>query len=261
MSRRGRIFSMAIIIIGILATVLLIRRDVKREVSYYENGNIKHQVLLKDGKYDGLWIDYVEDGRVRAKTEYQDGRKHGESIIYYRNGNIFQVNKYRNGVCRISKDYTQDGYLEEIREYDSLERITDYYAYKQNGTRDFSREKKDPIFIPHRDTLVLGESYQALIRLGNRQYDNIEVVIGDIRDPYIAKKNDPLPKKDSLTSIINIKADSLGLRKISGIVIERSATSDSLDVIPFTHRFYVKPLEIKESESMFTPKSSSTSHF
>jgi hypothetical protein len=240
MTKRNKIISIIACIIGILVILFLIRRDVKREVSYYKTGQLKHEVILKKGKYDGLWIDYFEDGTIHAKTDWKDGKKNGKNIIYYKNGNVRQENEYRDNICLASRDYTEDGFLEEIRIYDSLERVTDYYVYKKDGTRDFRRETKDPIFIPTGDTLVLGETYTAEIRLGNRQYDNIEVIIGDIDDPYIAKKNPPLPKKDSLTSIINIKADSLGLRSISGIVIERSATSDSLDVIPFTHRFYVK---------------------
>jgi hypothetical protein len=242
MTRRSKtVLSIGLFVIGTVLILFLIRQRVEREVSYYKNGQLKHQVILKNGKYDGLWIDYFENGSIHAKTDFEDGKKNGKNIIYYENGNIHQENKFKDDKLQVSKDYTEDGFLEEIRIYDSLKRVVDYYCYKKDGTRDFRREKKDPIFIPPGDTLILGQTYPTLIRLGNRQYDNIEVVIGDIEDPYIAKKNPPLPKKDSLTSIINIKADSLGLRKISGIVIERSATSDSLDVIPFTHRFYVKP--------------------
>lgn len=213
----------------------------QRGVSYYSNGVLKHEVLLKNGEPDGLGIVYFESGKVQSRTYWKEGKKHGKSITYYENGKIRQENEYRENVCQTSKDYTEDGFLEEIRTYDSLGRIFDYYNFKKDGTRDFSRRKKDPIFIPRKDTVAVGEDYVADIRLGNRQYDNIEVIIGDIEDPYVAKKNPPLPRKDSLTSTLIIKPDSAGLTEISGIVIERSATSDSLDVIPFTHRFYVRP--------------------
>lgn len=213
----------------------------QRGISYHKNGKLKHEVMLANGVPSGLGIIYFESGKIRSRTYWKDGKKHGQSVIYYENGNVHQENQYVKGVrCCISKDYTEDGFLEQITKIDSVGQIIDYYSYKKDGTRNFAREKKDPIFIPQGDTLILGETYPTMIRLGNRQYDYIEVIIGDVNDPYIAKKNAPLPKKDSLTSIVNIKADSLGLRKISGIVIERSATSDSLDVIPFTHRFYVK---------------------
>jgi hypothetical protein len=241
MTKRSKVFSAGVIALGILALGFFTRQNIKREVSYYENGQLKHQVILKNGKYDGLWIDYFENGTVHAKTEYIAGKKNGKNIIYFENGNLRQENEFKEDKLQVSKDYTAGGSLEEIRIYDSLERVVDYSCYKENGSRDFRREKKDPIFIPVGDTLVLGETYPTLIRLGNRQYDNIEVIIGDIEDPLIAKQNPPLPKKDSLTSLIDIKADSLGEREISGIIIERSATSDSLDVIPFTHRFYVTP--------------------
>lgn len=216
--------------------LFLIRRNVKKEVSYYKNGQLKHEVILKKGKYDGLGINYYESGKILSKTYWKDGKIDKASIFYYENGNIKQENEYRDGTVLRSKNYTEEGLLEQITIWDSLGNIIDYNSYNKDG----SRKAKDPIFIPEGDTLILGETYPTLIRLGNRQYDNIEVVIGDIEDPDIAKKSPPLPKKDSLTSIINIKADSLGLRKISGIVIERSYP-DSIDVIPFTHRFYVIP--------------------
>lgn len=240
--RRKKAFWIGFFVLGIVVVFYLFKQRVKRGVSFYENGALKHEVILKNGKPEGLATTYYESGKVLSKVDWKEGKRHGKGVIYYENGNVQQENEYVDGVrCCISRDYTENGTLAQVTILDSMGRIVDYYSYKKDGTRDFSREKKDPIFIPQGDTLILGETYPTLIRLGNRQYDNIEVIIGDIEDPYMAKKNPPLPKKDSLTSIINIKADSLGLRKISGIVIERSATSDSLDVIPFTHRFYVKP--------------------
>jgi hypothetical protein len=229
-----------IVLISILFLLSCFKDKEQRGVSYYKDGTLKHEVRLINGEPEGLGIVYFENGQVQSKTDWKDGKKHGKSIIYYKNGNVRQENEYRDDLCLASKDYTEDGYLEEIRTYDSLGRVIDYYNYNKDGSRNFNRETKDPIFIREKDTISVGETYIANIRLGNRQYDNIEVIIGDISDPYIAKKNPPLPKKDSLTSILNIKADSAGLHKISGIVIERSATSDSLDVIQFTHRFYVK---------------------
>ena len=178
--------------------------------------------------------------RYMQRRNGRTAKKNGNNLIYNENGRLRQRNEYKDDKCLLSEDYSSEDFLEEIRIYDSLERIVDFFCYKKDGSRDFRRETKDPIFIPAGDTLILGKTYRTEIHLGNRQYDNIEVFIGDIKDMDIAKKNRPLPQKDKITSIINIRADSLGPRRISGIVIERSATSDSLDVIPFTHRFYVK---------------------
>jgi len=202
---------------------------------------LRYEVFIIDGKRHGRAKEYFPNGKIKAISNWKYGKLDGEEVIFLANGSRRQVNEYKDGALSISWDYAKEGHVIEKRLYDSLGHIVDFFSYKSDGTRDFSFGKKDPIFIPPTDTFVLGMTYPTLIRLGNRQYDNIEVIIGDITDPDIARKNQPLSKKDSLTSILDITADSLGLRKISGIVIERSSTSDSVDVVPFTHRFYVIP--------------------
>lgn len=215
------------------------RKNTSDEVSYYKNGQIKHQIPVRNEKRNGLGISYYENGNIMAKSDWKDGKLDGQKVFYRENGKLQQVSQYRDGLPLRVEDYTDDGYLRQITVYDSAGRIFDYYSYKRDGTRDFSFETKDPIFIVKKDTVSVGENYIAMIRLGNRQYSHVDVIIGDPGDPQIIKKNAPLPKKDSLTSILTIKADSAGPREISGVVFERSLKWDSLHVTPFTHRFYI----------------------
>lgn len=212
----------------------------QREVLYYSDSTVMYEGKFINGKREGTGISYFENGKIRAKAFWRNGKRDGEEIIYYEDGSKEQENLYQAGLLVRSKDYSKDGFLEKLREYDSLGRLFDTYNYKKDGTRDFSRETKDPIFIPEIDTVVVGEYLIKEIRLGNRQYSHVDVIIGDVEDEDIIQKNKPLPKKDSLTSILKIKADSVGMREISGVVFERNQTWDSMDVIPFTHRYYVK---------------------
>lgn len=224
------------------------KEKVQRAVSYHKNGQLAHQVLLnKNGEPEGLGVNYYESGKVKSETYWKNGKKHGKSTFYYEDGKLQQVSEYKLGIPLRVEDYTEDGHLKQVTIYDSRGRIFDYYNYKKDGTRDFNYETKDPIFIPEKDTVSVGENYVAAIRLGNRQYSHVDVIIGDPGDPEIIKKNKPLPKKDSLTSILNIKADSAGPQEISGVVFERNQKWDSMDVTPFTHRFYVKPPERQKS--------------
>jgi hypothetical protein len=214
----------------------------QRGISYHKNGRLKHEVMLINGKPEGLGIVYFENGKTQSKTYWKEGKKHGKSIIYYENGNIRQENEYEEGISLSSKDYTEDGYFRQLTVYDSLGRISDYYCYDKSGARNFSKETKKPIFITVNDTINLGDSYTADIRLGNRQFASVEVFLGKL-DRGIIKNNPPLPRKDSLslTSILIIKPDTVGEIEITGVVFERNEKWDSLDVIPFSHRFYVKP--------------------
>lgn len=216
------------------------KEKIQREVAYHSNGSLKFEVELLNGKREGLGIEYFENGKVEARSYWKGGKLQGEVTIFYEDGITRQINEYLDGRCLESRDYAQDGFLKELRIYDSLGRVRDYFNYKPDGTRDFSPGTKDPIFILDRDTVRVGENYTAFVRLGNRQYDHVDVYIGNVDDPKIMKNVKPLPKMDSLTSTLRIKADSVGLNEISGVVFERNDSWDSMDVIPFTHRFYVK---------------------
>jgi hypothetical protein len=213
-----------------------------REVSYYPNGTLKYTVPLIEEKREGLGYDYFESGKIKAVSKWENGVLDGESIVYFENGNIFQKSYFENGIQRdTGKIYDEAGWLKQVAIFDSLGRMEDYFVFKKEGTRNFNHETKQPIFLDQSDTLYLGENYIAQIRLGNRQFNFVDVFIGDINDRDIMKKNPPLPKKDSITSILKIKSDSLGRRKLEGVILERNKKMDSLDVIPFTHYFYVKP--------------------
>jgi len=212
----------------------------QRAVSYHTNGQLKHEVLLTDGKPDGIGINYFENGRVQAITYWQNGKKHGPNKVYYQNGNLHQENMFIKDVRRdITKTYWETGGLMKLTELDSLGRVIGFYFYTPDGTRDFSHEKKDPIIVSDKDTITLGETYEAEVRLGNRQYPLVDVYIGEL-EKDIMKNNPRLPKKDSVTSILKVKPQTVGDVEITGIVFEHDAKLDSADFVAFTLRIYVK---------------------
>ncbi|HYC83581.1 MAG TPA: hypothetical protein VEB86_00105 [Chryseosolibacter sp.] len=204
---------------------------------------MRHEVPLKGGKRDGLFIQYFETGEVESKTYYAKGKRNGRSVIYYKNGKIRQDRVYKDGTCLTAKDFTEEGFLRQVTTYDSAGRIFDYFSYNPDGTRDFAPLTKKAIFIVSRDTIALGEKYLAYIRLGNRQFDKVDVVLGDISDSQIVQKNPRLPKVDSLTAMVSFVPDSIGRNQITGVIFESSHSEnspDSMDVIPFKHYYYVE---------------------
>lgn len=216
------------------------REKIDQEVAYYPSGALKFKVRLVNGKREGLGIEYYDNGSVFSESFWKDGKRSGTETVYRRNGRTQRVTIFENDKYVRAEDYAPEGYLEEVTLYDSLGQVVDFCFYKENGERDFNRSKKDPVFITQNDTIELGDEYRALVRLGNRQFAYVDFVIGDINDPDVLKHNKPLPKKDSLTAILRITPKSAGLNEISGVVLERTKTWDSIDVIPFTHRFYVR---------------------
>jgi antitoxin component YwqK of YwqJK toxin-antitoxin module len=212
----------------------------EREVSYFPDSTLKHEVMLKDGKPDGLGISYYASGKVRSKFLWKDGKENGAGIFYYENGKIQQENYYVNGIRRgLSKTYYDNGNLKQLTILDTLGRMMDYYKYDRNGKRILTKASKQPIFLAESDTLKNGETYRAEIRLGNHEFSVVDVFIGEIaRD--IMLKNKRLPKLDSLTSLLVLKPNTIGLQNITGIIFERNQSGDSVEIIPFEYPIYVR---------------------
>lgn len=226
-------------LIGTLVFMFILVTRVKRGVSYHENGQLRHEVTLKNGLPEGLSVNYYPSGAIMSKAYWRNGKKHGPATSYYEDGKIRQESYFERGICQVATDYHNEGRKMQITYFDSLERYFDYVRFQPNGERDYSPESKRVLFLPLKDTVRKGEEYVAAIRLGNRQFDWIEVILGDLDDPEMPLKNPPLPMKDSLTAIVRVKADSTGLRLLTGIVIERSSQSDSLAVTAFEHKYFV----------------------
>lgn len=194
-----------------------------------------------DQKRQGRGVDYYMDGAVKGISFWEKGVLHGPYVKFYESGDTLEMSEFRYGRCVFTKIFTEDGFLRRELRCDSLGQLFDIYVYHNDGSRDFSRGEKDPIFIPQQDTVVIGEYYLPMIRLGNRQFPIVDVILGDPLDGDIIIKNRPLPKKDLLTSILRVKADSVGIQKVSGVVFEHTEKIDSFDIIPFTHCYFVKP--------------------
>lgn len=236
---KRRIILIAVLIAGTILLMFVLITRVKRGVSYYENGQLNHEVTLKDGQPEGLGVTYYRSGAVMSKTYWKDGQRHGPSTFYYESGTVRQERYFEKGICVRVTDYEEAGNMTQITLFDSLGRFFDYFRFRPDGTRDFHPESKRALFLPVKDTIRKVEEYVAAVRLGNRQFDWIEVILGDLDDPKMPLKNQPLPMKDSLTAIVRVTPDSTGVHFITGVVIERSSHSDSLAVTPFRHRYVV----------------------
>src|SRR5689334_12805504 len=112
----------------IIASIIILssckeKQKLEREVAFYPNNSLRFEVRLINGKREGMGIDYFQTGKIKAKSFWKNGKMDGEQLNYYENGNLRQVSQYKEGVPLREEDYTEDGFLEEKRVYDSLGRI------------------------------------------------------------------------------------------------------------------------------------------
>ena len=102
---------------------------------FYEDGTLKLECVIKDGKKDGLYKKYYGNGKLELKGTYKNGKEEGAYQLYDYNGNV-----RREGFCENNKEigpfkqYFENGNLESeaiLKEGYKLEGpFKDYY---ENG--------------------------------------------------------------------------------------------------------------------------------
>jgi len=218
-----------------------IKEDKEKHVEYYDNGQIKYEVPLSNNKRDGKLIEYYKDGTLEAYSTWKNGSLEGPSAHYYPNGNIKQENYFKNNIfCCESRFYREDGTLQEIHYMNNKGQLLDYKKFNKDGTQNLDIQTREVIFIPKEDTVSLGETYSAKIRVGNKEYNDLEVVLGDPADKYILENGEKLPKVDSVTALLEIEAVREGKHTITGVAVDIDRTNrKEMVIIPFKHTFYV----------------------
>tara|TARA_B100001057_G_C22360216_1_gene760571 strand:+ start:359 stop:643 length:285 start_codon:yes stop_codon:yes gene_type:complete len=66
---------------------------------YYENGQLRWEGNIKDGKIEGLWKWYYENGQLQCEGNYKDGKGEGLWKEYDYSG-IYQETQYWNNGWR-----------------------------------------------------------------------------------------------------------------------------------------------------------------
>ena len=229
------------LILILLSIAVLSCGNQDKEVVKYPNGEIKYEVTLKDGLREGKLTEYFVGGKVSAISNWKASKLEGESIVYYENGNINQQNFFKGGVrCCESKFYLEGGILREIQYFNNTGQLIDYVKLNADGSKDLDINTRMVLFIGGVDTVNIGEFYEAKIRLGNRQYNSIEAILGDPKDKFILTK-EKLPKLDSITVLLRVKAIKFGSNKIEGVVVDIDADDRSeMVIVPFNKNYYVR---------------------
>ena len=87
---------------------------------YYENGKIKYEVEMINGKISGTSRYWNKYGSLINKVEYLNGKTHGEWISYYANGEVNYIANYKfNKRHGIMTEYYPNGNIKSESIYDS----------------------------------------------------------------------------------------------------------------------------------------------
>ncbi|MAD96084.1 MAG: hypothetical protein CMB99_02040 [Flavobacteriaceae bacterium] len=97
---------------------------------FYNNGNLKYELKILDGKMNGLCKDYYENGQLRSSGIMANDKPNGDYKAYYSDGQLREVGAFRFGKKHGTfKKYDEDGELESIKSYANDEK-NGYWKYK-----------------------------------------------------------------------------------------------------------------------------------
>jgi antitoxin component YwqK of YwqJK toxin-antitoxin module len=93
--------------------------DVKvKEKELYENGKVRMEGAIKDGKRDGIWNVYFDDGKLWSEGTFTNGKRNGVAKNYFPNGKLryegFFTDDSKSGHWKF---YGEDGTLLEEKDF------------------------------------------------------------------------------------------------------------------------------------------------
>ena len=77
--------------------------------SFYENGSIKSEWTLKNGRLDGLYNLWYKSGKKWFQKNYKDGELDGLSIFWDREEFLDTEKTYRDGELILQRCFDVDG--------------------------------------------------------------------------------------------------------------------------------------------------------
>jgi antitoxin component YwqK of YwqJK toxin-antitoxin module len=80
-----------------------------KKTTYYQNGNIEHQLFYIDGLLEGIQKSYYENGQLYSFYSSRKGKLDGKSKDYYDDGKLRREEHYDNGVKIKIIEYDKNG--------------------------------------------------------------------------------------------------------------------------------------------------------
>lgn len=214
---------------GSLKSVTYFRKGLQHgeRKQFYPSGQIGAVIQYKHGKSQGQAYYYFEDGSIEGEVFFIDDLRQGVGKFYHNNANLKQYLIYKNDTIRKSAIYREDGSLEVIREYNNDGKQFKYTHYIDSGRIDPNPRLKEKIILTEANSVVQGEMYEAIIRLGHMTKSDIYVFIGDTTDENLYSK--PFLKRiDKESSLLKIDTDTcrIGSHILTGKIFETCDTCD-----------------------------------
>ena len=71
--------------------------EVKKKISYYENGQKSQETPYIDGQQHGVATWWYSNGQKWQETPYVDGQQHGVETWWHQDGSLWHVQRWHQG--------------------------------------------------------------------------------------------------------------------------------------------------------------------
>lgn len=221
-----------------LLLFILIACNESRFRDYYENGNLKSEVLLdSNGNWDGIFRGYFEDGSLKTKIQYESGLENGLYIEYSQKGFVAVRGEMKDGVFIKSEGLDSLGNVFERRLYKNGS-ISYVAKFDKKGKKIDSFLL--PVLVYERDTVQIGNEHCLEIKLEAELRNDPILTIGYKHDGEFKDIDTLLFQEKSLKYCI--KTSDIGKMEVVGFFEYKQDKKDttSIDQISFEHDFFVE---------------------
>jgi antitoxin component YwqK of YwqJK toxin-antitoxin module len=74
------------------------KRKTNTDQEFYENGTLKYESKVLEGKKEGITINYFENGGIKSIRNYVGGLIDGESVWFSENGTVQEKSTFSKGL-------------------------------------------------------------------------------------------------------------------------------------------------------------------
>lgn len=151
------------------------------EISYHENGKVKHKKYRLNNKASGTWTSYFSTGAKQSEIEFKDGLRHGIYQEWYKNGDLAMYCKNENGQLKDNSFFRIDVngatsriYVEDFSRYAdewALEDDVSYSEVNEEGKVSLSLGKDNIASRFNQIDLNTNSDYSIDILLSNKTHD------------------------------------------------------------------------------------------
>ena len=152
---------------------------------YWDNGNIKQELSYMNGRVEGLVRNYNEEGILREMYSIENGKREGPTSLFDSTGKYIDDIYYEEGILVVEKIILDAGPKKE--EKSAEENIVVNTPKKQTKKKQKSEEQLPPV-IEEEKNYEDDPAFYKTVEVMPEPYGGIEALYKKIGYPYEAKE-------------------------------------------------------------------------